>query len=110
MNLGVAIHTCNPSTLEIEVGGFKVPPLFHTEFNTNLRCIRFYLKRKKERVLNLAPGPLACRLGTVSVDLALTSFSCQLDIAQSPLRMGSLQRVCKPQTGLTHARVYRRLS
>lgn len=109
MKLGVAIHTCNPSTLEIEVGGSKVPPLFHTEFNTNLRCIRFYLKRKKERVLNLAPAPLACRLGTVSAALALTSFSCQLDIARSPL-LGSQQRVYKPQTGLTRVRVYGRLS
>lgn len=83
MKLGVAIHTCNPSTLKIEVGGSKVPPLFHTEFNTNLSCIRFYLKRKKERVLNLAPAPLPCRLGTVSAALALTNFSCQLDSPES---------------------------
>lgn len=82
------IHTCNPSTLRVEAGASTVPPLFHSEFNTSLRCMGFCLKRKR----NEFPAWLQYRLSIISADIAPISFNCELDIAQSPLGMESQER------------------
>lgn len=65
-------------------------------------------QKGKPWVLNLFPVSLAYHLSTISEDIVLVSFNCQLDITERPLRKESPQR--DAQTELTCVPIYGRLS